>query len=450
MASSSAAQYSYLNGVGSSSGSGSGSSSKPALNRSTTGPAALQQPTLASVAPQEDIVSEQDLALLSYDALPADFDFGDLPFYDTDPRTGIIYGDPRAIILPYLVPEKYFDLYRLAHDPDDPRKTNFFNKYGGLVYYHPGRHIGQDQDSLRSNSSNQPMWTLNGRTSSWGSLTATEMGTKRQIKIVIENNKKKAAAESSEPLARFVFRWKDNDFVTEYRKQKDQYRITTSQMCGGESKWKPPQPRPTQTMFHGIGMDTPGNPYGVHTLGTPSPFDPSRYLQLISEYRLNSGPVVKDGELELHNPDTLPPELKTFLMLTSLIILDIMRPVDDKTFYKAFPAAALKKPKVASTSALHIAGGPLVSGLPLQMGTVAKEGLGSSPSSSSSLNADGSSTSSANVKATAVSTVDVTSVETTHKTTLRTRSTTLATSTPASTPLAPKKKSRWGSFFSKK
>ncbi|KAF9958058.1 hypothetical protein BGZ65_001695, partial [Modicella reniformis] len=245
----SSAQCSYFNGVGSSSsgsgnGSSSGSSSKPALNRATTGPSTLQRPFLASAAsssgmplssalaspvPQEKMLSDQELALLSYDALPADFDFGNLPFYDTDPRTGIIYGDSHSITRPYLVPERFFDLYRLVHDPEDPRKTNFFNKHNILLYQHPGRHIGQDQDSLRSNVNNLPIWTIAGRTSTWGTLTATEMSTKRQIKIAMESNKKKAAAESSEPLARFVFRWKDDDFVVEYRKQKDQYRVTTSQ-----------------------------------------------------------------------------------------------------------------------------------------------------------------------------------------------------------------------------
>ncbi|KAF9944447.1 hypothetical protein BGZ70_004636, partial [Mortierella alpina] len=257
---------------------GSGSGSKPALIRAATGPASFHHPHLtsqgsSSAVPQvpslpdsgmkdQELNTMQDLRLLSYDAIPEDFDFGDLPFYDTDPMTGIIYGDPHAITRPYLVPEMYFDHYRVNHDSEDPRRTNIFNKHGTLLYYHPGRHIGQEQDSLRSQAHNQPMWTMAGRSSTWGTLTATEMATKRQIKIVQEINKKKAAAavaaagaESTEPHSRFVFRWKEDDFVVEYRKVKDQYRITCSQMCGGKSKWRPPQANPTQTMFHGIGME---------------------------------------------------------------------------------------------------------------------------------------------------------------------------------------------------
>ncbi|KAK3819704.1 MAG: hypothetical protein J3Q66DRAFT_335267 [Benniella sp.] len=430
---------------GGGSGSGSGSCSKPALNRSVTGPSGLQQST-ASTLPtsglQECVLNEQDL--ISYEALPADFDYGDVPFYDTDPRTGIIYGDPRSIILPYLVPEKYFDLYRVVHDLEDPRKANVYNKYGVLLYYHPGRHIGQEQDSLRSSANNQPIWTISGRTSTWGVLTAMELSTKRNIRIMMENNKKKAATESGEPLARFVFRWKDDDFVVEYRKQKDQYRITTSQMCGGESKWRPPQPKPSQTMFHGIGMDAPGNPLGASTIGTPSPYDPSRYLQLISEYRLNSGPVRKEGDFELYNPDTFPPEFRTFLLLISIVVLDSMRPVDDKTFYKEFPVAALLKSKTATKSGFHTLGGPL-SGVASQVVVPSKEGS----NSSTSLNADeSSSSSSTSVKATTLSNVDVEPEATPAKAALRSRSKTLATSAPASA-AAPTKKSRWASFFKK-
>ncbi|KAG0067369.1 hypothetical protein BGZ92_005141, partial [Podila epicladia] len=175
------------------------------------------------------------------------------------------------------------------------------------------------------------------------------------IKIVMETNKKKAAGESSEPLARFVFRWKEDDFVTEYRKHKDQYRITTYQMCGGDSKWKPPQPKPTQTMFHGLGMDGgAGNVYGAFTMGTPSPFDSRRYLQLISEYRLNSGPVQKKGDFELYNPDTFPVEFRSFLVMISILVLDVMRPVEDKKFLKEFPEVA--KQRMASPGTV-ISGG---------------------------------------------------------------------------------------------
>ncbi|KAF9570110.1 hypothetical protein EC968_002167 [Mortierella alpina] len=361
---------------------GSGSGSKPALTRAATGPASFHHSNLTAQAPSsalpqvpnlaDSAVSDQELnrlqdfRLLSYDAIPEDFDFGDLPFYDTDPMTGIIYGDPHAITRPYLVPEMYYDHYRLNHDSEDPRRTNVFNKHGTLLYYHPGRHIGQEQDSLRSQLHNQPMWTMAGRSSTWGTLTATEMATKRQIKIVQEINKKKAAAataaagaESTEPLSRFVFRWKEDDFVVEYRKVKDQHRITCSQMCGGKSKWRPPQANPTQTMFHGIGMEGPGNPYATHTIGTPSPFDPTRYLQLISEYRLNSGPVHKRGDFELYNPDTFPAEFRSFLVLLSIVILDVVRPVDDKLFYKEFPQAATKSFKVAGVGGLRTQAGAL-------------------------------------------------------------------------------------------
>lgn len=300
-------------------------------------------PPVPTPAVETKPLTDQDLTLYSYDALPDDFDFGDLPFYDTDPRTGTIYGDPHAITRPYLVPEAYFDLYRIVHDDDDKRRVNVHNKHGTVIYYHPGRHIGVEQDSIRSPTHGTALWSAAGRTSTWGMFVATETLTKRQIKIVMETNKKKAAGESSEPLARFVFRWKDNDFVTEYRKQKDQYRITTFQMCGGESKWKGPQPKPSQTMFHGMGMDSPGNVHGAFTMGTPSPFDASRYLQLISEYRLNSGPVQKKGDFELHNPDTFPVEFRSFLVMTSILVLDVMRPVEDKKFLKEFPEVARQR-----------------------------------------------------------------------------------------------------------
>ncbi|KAF9926029.1 hypothetical protein BGZ67_008337 [Mortierella alpina] len=380
--SSSGSSTSHPRVASSSHAGGSGSGSKPALTRAATGPASFHHPHLtlqasSSAIPQvptlpdsamneKELNTLQDLRLLSYDAIPEDFDFGDLPFYDTDPMTGIIYGDPHAITRPYLVPEMYYDHYRVNHDSEDPRRTNIFNKHGTLLYYHPGRHIGQEQDSLRSQVHNQPMWTMAGRSSTWGTLTATEMATKRQIKIVQEINKKKAAAataaagaESTEPLSRFVFRWKEDDFVVEYRKVKDQYRITCSQMCGGKSKWKPPQANPTQTMFHGIGMEGPGNPYSTHTIGTPSPFDASRYLQLISEYRLNSGPVHKRGDFELYNPDTFPAEFRSFLVLLSIVILDVVRPVDDKQFYKEFPQAATKSFKVAGVGGLRTQAGAL-------------------------------------------------------------------------------------------
>ncbi|KAF9272213.1 hypothetical protein BGZ68_002608 [Mortierella alpina] len=379
----------------------SGSGSKPALTRAATGPASFHRPNLTSQAsssaiPQvptlpdsttdKELNTLQDFRLLSYDAIPEDFDFGDLPFYDTDPMTGIIYGDPHAITRPYLVPEMYYDHYRVHHDSEDPRRTNIFNKHGTLLYYHPGRHIGQEQDSLRSQLHNQAMWTMAGRSSTWGTLTATEMATKRQIKIVQEINKKKAAAataaagaESTEPLSRFVFRWKEDDFVVEYRKVKDQYRITCFQMCGGKSKWRPPQANPTQTMFHGIGMEGPGNPYTAHTIGTPSPFDATRYLQLISEYRLNSGPVHKRGDFELYNPDTFPAEFRSFLVLLSIVILDVVRPVDDKQFYKEFPHAATKSYKVAGVGGLRTQAGALapVGGHMGQMAIVGQVGSAS-------------------------------------------------------------------------
>jgi uncharacterized membrane protein YgcG len=302
---------------------------------------------------EKDLTEYQDMSKFSYDNIPDDFDFGDVPFYDTDPRTGTIYGDPHAYTRPYLVPEAYFDLYRFTHDEEDPRRTNIFNKHGALLYYHPGRHIGQEQDSLRMHHSNNPIWVFSGRTSTWGTLTATDMASRRQIKIVQELvSTKKRTANSNEPLTRFIFRWKDEDFVIEYRKHKDQYRITISQMCGGESKWRPPQLRPAQTMFHGMGMEV-GNPIVPSTLGTPSPYDPDRYLQLVSEYKLNSGPVLKRGDFELYNPDTFPLEFRTFLMTLSIIVLDIMRPVNDKQYYATFPEAAIKKSKVATTGGLH-------------------------------------------------------------------------------------------------
>ncbi|KAI1316871.1 hypothetical protein EDD11_009361 [Mortierella claussenii] len=439
------AQVSCSNGVGcssggssgSGSGSGSGSNSKPSLYRAATGPATLQRPFLASassssavptvpnyrapaVSKEQEANEAQDFSQYSYDALPDDFDFGDLPFYDTDPRTGTIYGDPHAITRPYLVPSAYFDLYRFTHDEADPKRTNVFNKYGTLLYYHPGRHIGQEQDSLRSQAYNQPVWTMAGRTSTWGTLTATDMVSKRQIKVVMENNKKKAGGETNEPLARFVFRWKEDDFVVEYRKQKDQYRITCSQMCGGESKWKPPQPKPTQTMFHGMGMDTPGNVHIPLAVGTPSPFDPNRYLQLISEYRLQSGPVLKRGDFELYNPDTFPAEFRTFLMLVSVVILDIMRPVDDKLFFKEFPEAIHLKSKVVGTGGLKsvVGGGtgPVLNGRPAQMALVGHLGGTTMTATGSVSSVDVSETtrksqvsnhSSASMKAAAVSVVDV-------------------------------------------
>jgi len=130
-------------------------------------------------------------------------------------------------------------------------------------------------------------------------------------------------------------------------------------MCGGKSKWRPPQANPTQTMFHGIGMEGPGNPYTAQTIGTPSPFDASRYLQLISEYRLNSGPVHKRGDFELYNPDTFPAEFRSFLVLLSLVILDVVRPVDDKQFHKEFPHAATKSFKVAGVGGLRTQAGAL-------------------------------------------------------------------------------------------
>ncbi|KAF9914585.1 hypothetical protein BX616_007971 [Lobosporangium transversale] len=501
---STSAQCSYPNGASSSSSgssnhavinSGSGSSSKPILNRALTGPATFQHSfaisgTSSSVAPPMpspsipgyDEVSEvQDFSHLGYDALPADFDFGDLPFYDTDPRTGTIYGDPYGITRPYLNPAVHFDLYQLIHDKSDPRKTNIFNKYGALLYCHPGRHIGQEQDSLRSLINNQPIWTMAGRTSTWGTLTATEMATKRQIKLVMESNKKKAGGESNEPLARFVFRWKEDDFVVEYRKQKDQYRITCSQMCGGESKWKPPQPKHTQTMFHGMGMESAGIPHIASTIGTPSPFDPTRYLQLVSEYRLNSGPVQKRGDFELYNPDTFPAEFRTFLMLVSIVVLDIMRPVDDKAFYKEFPEAMHLKSKVKNPGGIRsaIGGGGVGGGIPItnahpsesSAGAKVEGGSHSKLSSTSSLdvnhNKNSNITSSAGLKSAVGAVVDVgppTPPTMTRSTTLKPSDTSaFPTVTNSNTPpppttliraktempLAPVKKSRWGSFFKK-
>ncbi|KAG0196259.1 hypothetical protein BGX28_010378, partial [Mortierella sp. GBA30] len=443
--------------------SGSGSSSKPCLNRAVTGPASSRRPfpttrTSSSPVPQipnvpnsaateQDIGGIQDLSHFSYDTIPADFDFGDLPFYDTDPRTGIIYGDPHAITRPYLVPEVHYDLYRLNHDEADPRRTNIFNKHGTLLYYHPGRHIGQEQDSLRSQIHNQAMWTTTGRTSTWGTLTATEMATKRQIKIVQEATKKKTDPESLEPLARFVFRWKEDDFVVEYRKQKDQYRITCSQMCGGESKWKAPQSKPTQTMFHGMGMEGPGNPHIAISLGQPSPFDPTRYLQLISEYRLNSGPVQKRGDFELHNPDTFPAEFRSFLVLLSIVILDVMRPVDDKLFYKEFPQAALKSHKVAGTGGLRIHAGAMIpnSGDMAHMAIVGQVG---SASAATLMVGRSSPKSTASLKASTVSSEDVSSSSSpTMSLPAAPMSTSLSGSKTA--PPAPVKISRWTRIFKK-
>ncbi|KAF9578120.1 hypothetical protein BGW38_006246, partial [Lunasporangiospora selenospora] len=318
----SSSHYSYINNGGSSSnGSGSssgagGSSSKPVLLRASTTPA-LGSSSSSSAAPpplpstpvsssfqqSSDISAVQDFSMYGYESIPADFDFGDLP---TDPRTGIIYGDPHAITQPFLNPSMYFDHYSLAHDAADPRRINVFNKYGALLYYHPGRHIGQDQDSLRSNVNNTTIWTVSGRSSTWGSLTATESGSKRQIRIVMESNKKKAAAaaaaaagtvpiEAMEPLARFVFRWKEDDYVAEYRKQKDQYRITSFQMCGGDSKWKPPQSNMTRTMFHGMGMDGPGNPHMEFPLAALL-----RGPAISSGLMSGGGPLMIGGQANMH------------------------------------------------------------------------------------------------------------------------------------------------------
>ncbi|KAF9158257.1 hypothetical protein BGX21_001850 [Mortierella sp. AD011] len=449
---------------GSSSGSGSCSGSKPALNRSLTGPVPHQRPLLTSPASssavptvpclsssafnEKNTSTAQDLSLYSYDAIPEDFDFGDLPFYDTDPRTGIIYGDPHAITRPYLTPEVHFDLYRLAHDTADPRRTNIFNKHGALVFYHPGRHIGQEQDSLRLHHNNQPIWSVVGRTSTWGTLTATEMATKRQIKIVMESNKKKAGIDSNEPVARFVFRWKDDDFVIEYRKQKDQYRITCSQMCGGESKWKPPQPKVMHPAFQGNFIDPTSSRYTATPLGTPSPFDASRYLQLISEYRLNSGPVLKRGDFELHNPDTIPPEFKTFLMVSSIVILGVMRPVSDKLFMKEFPEMAhkIKASKASKTSGLG-SFGSVVNGQASQP-IIVQRSLSTSASTSasaSSLSVYRSSTAST-VDLTPATTSPIPAVASGNTIPIADASTPANAKTAASAPL---KKSRWGSFFKK-
>ncbi|KAF9196925.1 hypothetical protein BGZ50_004512 [Haplosporangium sp. Z 11] len=457
-------QYPYANegssgssGSSSGSGSGSGSRPKPGLSRAATGPALLERPFVepaasssavsqvpcltVSATKEQDISEIQDLSLLSYDALPADFDFGDLPFYDTDPRTGTIYGDPHAITRPYLVPEAYFDLYRLDHDKADPRKTNVFNKFGTLLFYHPGRHIGQEQDSLRSQAHHQPMWTMAGRTSTWGNLTATDMASKRQIRIAMEANKKKSTSESNEPLARFVFRWKDEDFVVEYRKQKDQYRITCYQMCGGESKWKAPQFKPVQTMFHGMGMDHPGNVHTPITIGSPSPFDPSRYLQLISEYRLNSGPVHKRGDFELYNPDTCPAEFRSFLILLSIVVLDIMRPIDDKLFYKEFPEVALKSFQVASVGGLHTKGSTF-NGTPVQMAVGGN--VGSTLASTKSVDQGNNSSTSLETDDVSTGSKDLSTSS------AATRPSTLLSMKAKTMPLpAPVKKSRWGSFFRK-
>ncbi|KAF9958863.1 hypothetical protein BGZ72_010757 [Mortierella alpina] len=450
---------------------GSGSGSKPALTRAATGPASFLHPNLTSQAsssavPQmptlpdsavndKELSTFQDLRLLSYDAIPEDFDFGDLPFYDTDPMTGIIYGDPHAITRPYLVPEVHFDHYRVNHDNEDPRRTNIFNKHGTLLYYHPGRHIGQEQDSLRSQVHNQPMWTMAGRSSTWGTLTATEMATKRQIKIVQEINKKKAAAataaagaESTEPLSRFVFRWKEDDFVMEYRKVKDQYRITCSQMCGGKSKWRPPQANPTQTMFHGIGMEGPGNPYTAHTIGTPSPFDPTRYLQLISEYRLNSGPVHKRGDFELYNPDTFPAEFRSFLVLLSIVVLDVVRPVDDKLFYKEFPQAATKSYKVAGVGGLRTQAGALApaGGHMAQMAIVGQVGS----ASASVLHSNNSRSSPISIVTSKSATSSEEGSSPPYSATALSAGPISTTVTGAKTaPVVSSKKSRWASIFKK-
>ncbi|KAF8962528.1 hypothetical protein BGZ46_001141 [Entomortierella lignicola] len=451
----------YSNG----SGSGSGSCSKPRLDRSLTGPGPHQRPPLSFTASSSAVplvpnlpitaYSEKeaapipDLSLYSYDAIPEDFDFGDLPFYDTDPRTGIIYGDPHSIIRPYLVPETYFDLYHLTHEPTDPRRTNIFNKHGGLVYYHPGRHIGQEQDSLRAQSNNQPIWTMAGRTSTWGNLTATEMSTKRQIRILMENNKKKAKINTDEPVARFVFRWKEDDFVMEYRKQKDQYRITCSQMCGGESKWKPPQPRPIHLTLHGTGFDSPLAPHATITAGTPSPFDATRYLQLVSEYRLNSGPVLKRGNFELHNPDTFPNEFKTFLMLVSIVILDVMRPVDDQLFLKEFPEA-VNKVKVPKTGGLNASGGVVINGRvshPIVMRSTKSFASTSASASASTLSVDRSSNNNASIMDLSLTNnPPVPLISSTKSMPISNNSASTNTKTEI---LAPVKKSRWGSIFKK-
>ncbi|KAF9992819.1 hypothetical protein BGZ80_003302 [Entomortierella chlamydospora] len=456
---STSAYFSYPGG--SSSGSGSCSGSKPALNRSLTGPAPHQRPLLTSPASssavptvpslsssafnEKNTITAQDLSLYSYDAIPEDFDFGDLPFYDTDPRTGIIYGDPHAITRPYLTPEVHFDLYRLTHDTADPRRTNIINKHGALVFYHPGRHIGQEQDSLRLHHNNQPIWSVVGRTSTWGNLTATEMATKRQIKIAMESNKKKAGIDSNEPAARFVFRWKDDDFVIEYRKQKDQYRITCSQMCGGESKWKPPQPKVMHPTFQGNFIDPTSSRYTATPIGTPSPFDASRYLQLISEYRLNSGPVLKRGDFELHNPDTIPPEFKTFLMVSSIVILGVMRPVSDKLFMKEFPEMAhkIKTPKTSGLSSF----GSVVNSHASQP-IIVQRSLSTSASTSASA-------SSLSVyRSNTASTVDLTPATTSPTPAVASANTMpiADASTPANVNIAasaPLKKSRWGSLFKK-
>ncbi|KAF9107206.1 hypothetical protein BGX29_007107 [Mortierella sp. GBA35] len=448
-----------IGGSCSGSGSGSGSSSKPVLQRASTGPATFQHsfvassslippvPTLTTpVAPEKNLQDCQDF---SYDNIPDDFDFGDLPFYDTDPRTGTIYGDPHAFTRPHLVPEAYFDLYRFTHDEEDPRRTNVFNKHGALLYYHPGRHIGQEQDSLRMHHSNNAIWVMSGRTSTWGTLTATDMASRRQIKIVqelIQTNKKKAATAATTavvdpPLTRFVFRWKDDDFVVEYRKHKDQYRITTSQM------WKPPQLRPSQTMFHGMGMEV-GNPIVPTTLGTPSPFDPDRYLQLISEYRLNSGPVLKRGDFELYNPDTFPLEFRTFLMTLSIVVLDVMRPVNDKLYYATHPEAAHKKPKaVAATGGLHVPKVAAAKGQVIQANFKSTLDTGSNGASSTSLNSgSGSGRGGASTPSLVLASAPATPAVSRQTTTAPEK----PVSAPARTNTTPvPKKSKWSSFFRK-
>ncbi|KAG0359184.1 hypothetical protein BGX24_005819 [Mortierella sp. AD032] len=446
------------------SGSGSGSNSKPILQRASTGPAtfltssssaAPPVPALPTpMAPVKDLQEYQDLSQFSYDNIPDDFDFGDVPFYDTDPRTGTIYGDPHAYTRPHLVPEVHYDLYRFTHDEKDPRRTNVFNKHGALLYYHPGRHIGQEQDSLRMHHSNNPIWVFSGRTSTWGTLTATDMASRRQIKIVQELvHTKKKDATTNDPLTRFLFRWKEDDFVVEYRKHKDQYRITTSQMCGGESKWRPPQLRPAQTMFHGMGMEV-GNPIVPSTLGSPSPFDADRYLQLISEYRLNSGPVLKRGDFELHNPDTFPLEFRTFLMTISIVALDVMRPVNDKQYYAMHPEQATKKPKVTSTGGLHAT---KISGAKQQVvhatfKSTLDTGSGGASSVSLHNSGDGSGRNSTSSRDAPTPPLVLSSAPATPTVTRRSTApasaAVVALVKPVSAP-APVKKSKWSSFFKK-
>ncbi|KAG0235035.1 hypothetical protein BGW41_000927 [Actinomortierella wolfii] len=381
----------YTNGSSSNAGESSSkaagsSSSKPSLARATTSPPTVHQPSSSSssssssaavaaaaatagassssspsssstvvpaptapTAPTEPKLSERTFTqedLIAYEDLPKDFDFGgDLPFYDIDPRTGVIYGDPHAVMRQFLCPDACFDQYQFEHDANDPKKINIFNKHGALIYYYPGRMIGNDQDSIRCLTVAGPLWTISGRISTWNTLTATDPTNHRQIRIVMEGPKKSrpskdnvvSANSAPTPLNRFVFRWKESDCVVEYRKQKDQYRITVSEMCGGTSKWKPPSAfRPVQT-FHGEGMEGNALAQSNAQLGTPSPFDATRYLQQLSEFRVQSGPVRKEGVFELYNPDTMPVEFRTFLMLVSLVVLEIVRPVDEKAMIKEFP-----------------------------------------------------------------------------------------------------------------